>query len=407
MRIISLLLSLLMIACVFFGCSEQSYDDTAETVTEAQAVDTPSAETENGIKLSSLTVNGSNISEYKIVYATSFSREDCYEDYAQAGNMLAESLKNMTGAVLEVVPDTSEASAKEILLGITGRPESLTRYYNDATKINIDEYCCAYSNGKLFMEGTCLGSVVRACEGFLDYISDTAVSADGSVNIDKSFLLEGVHHVTRIACIGDSITEGYGSENDVTDSYPAQMQKALGYGYDVVNYGKSGATMCSYSADHYVKRSYIEKSGYYDDLISIADKTDVVVIMLGSNDGAATEDVNALLAENPDSFKNDYTANLTKMVRELREKNNDIKIITFSTPKVFSGVRENNIAAYIRPLQAELAAGLGLEFYDMFAFSDTTMGTKAFPDGLHPDTAGYAMMGAESARVLKEKYNFT
>ncbi|MBQ0024637.1 MAG: hypothetical protein KBT00_02795, partial [Bacteroidales bacterium] len=46
----------------------------------------------------------------------------------------------------------------------------------------------------------------------------------------------------KVACIGDSVTYGYGLENRDNDSYPAQLQKLLGNGYDVRNFGHNGAT---------------------------------------------------------------------------------------------------------------------------------------------------------------------
>ena len=43
--------------------------------------------------------------------------------------------------------------------------------------------------------------------------------------------------VPIIACIGASITEGAGAGNFYTESYPAQLQNALGGSYNVVNFG--------------------------------------------------------------------------------------------------------------------------------------------------------------------------
>ena len=47
----------------------------------------------------------------------------------------------------------------------------------------------------------------------------------------------------RIACIGNSITEGMGIADKAKDSYPAQFGQMLGEGYDVRNFGVSGRTM--------------------------------------------------------------------------------------------------------------------------------------------------------------------
>jgi lysophospholipase L1-like esterase len=45
----------------------------------------------------------------------------------------------------------------------------------------------------------------------------------------------------RVACIGDSITEGAGTENG--KSYPAQLQNLLGPSWQIGNFGLSGRTL--------------------------------------------------------------------------------------------------------------------------------------------------------------------
>ena len=47
----------------------------------------------------------------------------------------------------------------------------------------------------------------------------------------------------KVACVGNSVTYGHGIENREKNSYPAQLQRMLGNGYEVANFGKSGATL--------------------------------------------------------------------------------------------------------------------------------------------------------------------
>ena len=47
----------------------------------------------------------------------------------------------------------------------------------------------------------------------------------------------------RVACIGNSITYGMKLENRERDAYPFQLQRMLGEGYEVGNFGKNGATL--------------------------------------------------------------------------------------------------------------------------------------------------------------------
>src|SRR5438552_1904190 len=47
---------------------------------------------------------------------------------------------------------------------------------------------------------------------------------------------------THVACVGDSITAGYGASSS-NASYPADLQGMFGAGVQVMNFGHSGATM--------------------------------------------------------------------------------------------------------------------------------------------------------------------
>lgn len=61
----------------------------------------------------------------------------------------------------------------------------------------------------------------------------------------------------KVACVGNSVTYGAGIENRESDCYPAQQQRMLGENYEVVNFGKSGATLLKKG-----HRSYNEQDEY-------------------------------------------------------------------------------------------------------------------------------------------------
>lgn len=75
----------------------------------------------------------------------------------------------------------------------------------------------------------------------------------------------------RVACVGDSNTEGYGAE-----SYTAFLAERLGSGYAVDNYGVSGTTAMASGIDPYSETAAYEAS--------LADEPDIVVLMFGTND---------------------------------------------------------------------------------------------------------------------------
>ena len=49
----------------------------------------------------------------------------------------------------------------------------------------------------------------------------------------------------KVACIGNSMTYGYGHKEPGSTSYPTQLQQMLGDKYEVRNFGHPGATLLS------------------------------------------------------------------------------------------------------------------------------------------------------------------
>lgn len=77
----------------------------------------------------------------------------------------------------------------------------------------------------------------------------------------------------RIACVGASITEGAMTTHPITDSYPAQLGKMLGKGYQVMNFGKGGCTMLRKGDFPYWERDEYKAA--------LASNPDIVFIDLG------------------------------------------------------------------------------------------------------------------------------
>ena len=87
----------------------------------------------------------------------------------------------------------------------------------------------------------------------------------------------------RVACVGDSITEG---------PYPKNLQSMLGTDYRVGNFGVSGSTVLLNSDKPYMNQSAFLKAKNF--------QPSIVIIMLGTND--AQENTYASI----DNFLDDY-----------------------------------------------------------------------------------------------------
>lgn len=80
----------------------------------------------------------------------------------------------------------------------------------------------------------------------------------------------------RIACIGNSITDGAGIEGAEQRGYPARLQQRLGEDYQVKNFGVSARTLLNKG-----DMPYMKEMAWRD---ALAFEPNVVIIKLGTND---------------------------------------------------------------------------------------------------------------------------
>lgn len=162
-----------------------------------------------------------------------------------------------------------------------------------------------------------------------------------------SVVLYAQQHRIKVACIGNSITYGYGLPDRVTQSYPVQLQKMLGESYQVENFGKSGATLLNKG-----HRPYMQQDEYHR---AIDFAGDIVVIHLGINDTDPRD-----WPDYRDFFVKDYIA----LIDSFRVANPEARImiarltpIADRHPRFLSGTRDwhgeiqlaiENVARYAR-----------------------------------------------------------
>ena len=80
----------------------------------------------------------------------------------------------------------------------------------------------------------------------------------------------------KVACVGDSITYGYGIEDWPNNNYPTQLQELLTDIYHVQNFGVSGS--CVQATGN---KAYIDQPAYVG---SLDYEADILVFMMGTND---------------------------------------------------------------------------------------------------------------------------
>lgn len=193
----------------------------------------------------------------------------------------------------------------------------------------------------------------------------------------------------RVACVGDSITYGFGIAGRETNSYPAQLQQILGEGWQVGNFGHNGAFALRHG-----KKPYVDQAVYQG---ALAMRPDVVVIKLGTND--TNRDA---WREHHDEFTGDYLAlirtfqalpsrpriYLCRPVPLFRDRGKE-----YDTDKVLVEEIIPRIEAVAKVTKLPL-----IDLYTPFEGKE-----KMFPDGVHPDVNGAHIMAETVAAKLEGK----
>lgn len=189
-----------------------------------------------------------------------------------------------------------------------------------------------------------------------------------------SVVLYAQQHRIKVACIGNSITYGYGLPDRATQSYPVQLQKMLGESYQVENFGKSGATLLNKGHQPYMQQDEYHRA------IDFAG--DIVVIHLGINDTDPRD-----WPDYRDFFVKDYIA----LIDSFRVANPEARImiarltpIADRHPRFLSGTRDWHGEIQLAIENVACYAGVQLIDFHKPLYPYPFMLT----DAVHPDPEG-------------------
>lgn len=186
----------------------------------------------------------------------------------------------------------------------------------------------------------------------------------------------------RVACVGDSITYGLRIIDRKDDSYPAVLQKLLGDGYEVRNFGANSATV-----QEQANRPYLEKKIFQE---SLSWEPEIVVVMMGTND-AKKQNWKGAEA---------YLAAMEKLISCYQALSSNPKIYVLTPPKAFSGYMGISDAH----IEEEAEALRGQSAWNLIdirpEFSHWRHGIS--PDGIHPNAQGAAVIAMRVAEKLQD-----
>jgi acetyl esterase/lipase/lysophospholipase L1-like esterase len=179
----------------------------------------------------------------------------------------------------------------------------------------------------------------------------------------------------RVACIGNSITDGHGIEMSPSRGYPALLQQRLGEGFQVRNFGVSARTLLN-KGDH----PYMQEMAWRD---ALAFRPEVAVIKLGTNDSK------------PENWRygSEFQSDLQQMIADLRSVGT--KCILLCTPipafKPSWNISDSVIVNGIIPIQLKVAKKQKLQVVDLHTLMQND-GDKVQADGIHPNDRGVQRM---------------
>lgn len=180
----------------------------------------------------------------------------------------------------------------------------------------------------------------------------------------------------RVACIGNSITDGYGIDMADEKGYPAMLQDQLGDKYNVKNYGVSARTLMKKGNLPYVKELAWRDAKAFN--------PNIVIIKLGTNDSK------------PENwqFNSTYQKDLEAMVDTLKSLPAKPQVYLATPIPAFKGtwnINDSVIVNGIIPIIKKVAKKKRCKIIDLHT-EYSQYGGLVLADGIHPNAKGAAKM---------------
>ena len=183
------------------------------------------------------------------------------------------------------------------------------------------------------------------------------------------------HERQRIACVGDSLTYGYGLINREQNSYPSLLTQLFPAGYDIRNFGINGACATPGKSDYYLNNGVQEIIDW---------NPDILIIMLGSND---SKEINWQSGTK-------YREGMENIIRTLKGQNSEVILMT-PPPCRFNpyGIRDSVIRDEVIPALEILCGEDDYVLIDLYSPLENK--ENIYIDNIHLNRKGYSLMTEE------------
>ncbi|PRY10725.1 lysophospholipase L1-like esterase [Pontibacter ummariensis] len=183
----------------------------------------------------------------------------------------------------------------------------------------------------------------------------------------------------KVACVGNSITEGAGLET----TYPEALQALLGDAYEVRNYGVSGRTLLKKGDFPYWKEAKYQEA--------LAWNPDIVVIKLGTNDSKPQNWI----------YSEDFVKDYVKLVKSFKKLPAKPEVFLAYPIPVFEdkwGINEAIVKNQVIPAVKKIARKANVKTIDLYTPFTGQAGLTY--DGVHPNEEGAALLAKEVYQEL-------
>ena len=186
----------------------------------------------------------------------------------------------------------------------------------------------------------------------------------------------------RVACVGNSITYGYGLKNRSQESYPVVLGEMLGDGYEVRNFGISARTLLNKGDHPYMQEALFAEAREF--------RPDIVIIKLGTNDTKPHNWVHGA----------EFAHDLAAMVDSFRTGGNP-QIFLCYPAKVYNeqwSINDSTLVHCIIPLIKKVAHQKRTRLIDLHTPTDGM--PENFPDRVHPNADGARILATEVYKAI-------
>lgn len=194
----------------------------------------------------------------------------------------------------------------------------------------------------------------------------------------------------KVACVGNSITEGMKLANPAQEAYPAQLGALLGPGYEVGNFGKSGATLLNKGHKPYTKEPE------YAAALEFA--PDIVLIHLGINDTDP---------RNWPNYNDEFVSDYLGLINSFKEVNPDVRVILANLSPICPGHHrfKTGTRDWRYQIDEAITNVAALSGAELISFAYPLMDRRdLIPDNLHPTIEGAGMLARTAASAITGDY---